>query len=111
MIRVEGPIRTISVNVKEHWASKSRRVNAQKRDTLLLLAGKKKPALPVVVTFTRFSNRTMDLDNLQGALKAVRDAVAFWLRVDDGPGAPVTWVYEQARGMGPKLRIELSTPP
>ena len=49
------------------------------------------------ITLRRCSpSRGLDADNLQGALKAVRDGVADWLRIDDG-SARISWIYEQAR--------------
>jgi hypothetical protein len=50
-----------------------------------------------VVTLTRIGPRDLDSDNLAGSAKAVRDAVARWLGVDDGPRAPVEWRYAQER--------------
>lgn len=47
----------------------------------------------------------LDGDNLQGALKGVRDEVAAFLGVDDG-GTRVTWEYGQRRGdWGVEIRI------
>jgi hypothetical protein len=51
-----------------------------------------------VVTLTRVApSNGLDGDNLQGSLKACRDGVADWLKVDDRDPR-VTWLYEQRRG-------------
>ena len=39
--------------------------------------------LPIVVTLARLGGKAMDSDNLQGACKALRDAVAKLVGVDD----------------------------
>ena len=41
--------------------------------------------------------KQLDDDNLSSAFKAVRDAVAAWLGVDDSPRSPVRWKYAQER--------------
>jgi hypothetical protein len=58
-----------------------------------------KPSLPLIVTLTRVApSNGLDDDNLAGALKGVRDAVAEWLGVDDRDRATVRYEYEQRRG-------------
>lgn len=52
--------------------------------------------------------RKLDGDNVQSSLKFVRDAVATWLRVDDGDVGRVRWRYsKRAEGQlfGCELRI------
>jgi hypothetical protein len=52
-----------------------------------------------VCVLTRFApSNGLDDDNLTGALKGVRDAVAQWLEVDDRDRSRVRYVYEQQRG-------------
>ena len=62
------------------------------------------------VRLVRLGARALDTDNLAGALKAVRDAVAAWLGVDDGPGGLV-WEVDQEphrrHRNTPGVRIEL----
>jgi hypothetical protein len=57
------------------------------------------PRPPCTVTLTRISpaSRPLDDDNLRGALKNVRDAVAKWIGIDDGDDA-VRYAYAQERG-------------
>lgn len=66
------------------------------------------------VTFTRLASGTLDDDNLAGAFKACRDAVAAWLGVDDGPRGPVTWAYTQEphkrHRNAPMVRISFEEP-
>lgn len=68
-----------------------------------------KPALPCVIEMTRLSPGKLDSDGLQSACKAVRDAAAHWMGVDDADDR-ITWEYAQgrcARGtMGLELRIQ-----
>lgn len=81
---------------REHWSRGHRRVKVERRAVELVLAPYRRPRLPVVVTLTRESSGVLDDDNAVGAMKAVRDAVAAWLRVDDRD-TRVTWVVKQAR--------------
>jgi len=86
------------LNGREHHLARARRVKAERHAVSWMLPPQR-PALPVVVTMTRVSPGTvpMDDDNLSGALKAVRDAVATWLGIDDRDPR-VRWAYEQRRG-------------
>lgn len=98
------PMRTVpGMNTREHPMGRHRRVKREKRDTLLCLTqangGNPRPPPPYSVRLTRIAPRgTMDDDNLQSALKAVRDAVAQWLKVDDGDQDRVRFEYDQRRG-------------
>lgn len=60
------------------------------------------------ITLTRLAPRSLDTDNLQRALKAIRDGVADALGVDDGD-ARLRWRYaqEQARDYGVRISVEL----
>lgn len=97
------------LNQRDHWAARHRRAQAQKKETHLMLAlcsrqkpyGSAakpwKPTLPCEVTLTRISPRRLDGDNLQGALKYIRDEVADWIGVDDADDR-VEWSYRQENG-------------
>lgn len=103
------PIRAPSTsNLREHWAVKAKRVETQRRATRakcpVWTAG---PLL--VVTLTRVSPRPLDDDNLRGALKAYRDGVASWLKVDDASPL-VKWEYAQAEGEA-SVRVEIQLAP
>lgn len=86
--------------------AKARRVKKEREATGWSLLPFKAPALPCVVTLTRVAPRRMDGDNLQGACKAVRDAVADWLRVDDGSPL-ITWRYAQRQGRPKEYAVEI----
>lgn len=92
------PLRTgRGQNDREHWRARYRRVKAEKEAVGWLLPGTR-PQLPCIVTLARIApSNGLDGDNLQGSLKACRDAVADWLDLDDADPR-VTWRYEQRRG-------------
>jgi len=89
------PIKTVTgLNAREHYMARARRVKAEKFATGLIV---KKHPTPCVVHMTRLSTTLCDDDNLQGALKAVRDEIARVFGVDDGPTGPVKWMYAQEK--------------
>lgn len=53
---------------------------------------------PTTCTLVRIAPRMLDDDNLAGAFKSIRDEVASFFNVDDGPKGPIAWRYEQQRG-------------
>jgi hypothetical protein len=63
--------------------------------------------LPCVVTLTRYSAKKPDDENSSHSLKAVRDAVADWLGVDDGDETKVRWRYRRAAGWVACVRIRV----
>jgi len=90
------PIKTVpGLNAREHWRAKAKRVAAERRATA-------KALLPFWIWITAKSQcilltrhaKKCDDDNLQGALKGVRDEVAAWLGIDDGD-ARVQYCYAQ----------------
>ena len=102
------PVETPSLaNLREHWASRSRRA-ALHRSTALwhMRAHQTKPSLPCVVKLTRISPRELDDDNLRPALKSVRDGVADWLNIDDRDPL-VKWEYGQEKGKPKGVRVEV----
>ena len=87
------------LNDREHWAVRKKRVKAEKEAVAWTLSNKPKPALPCVIRLTRVApSNGLDDDNLVGALKAVRDAVADWIGVDDKKREVVRYEYRQERG-------------
>jgi len=92
------PIKTVSeANRREHWAVRNKRKQAQQHDFVALwrcFGGKVTP--PAVVTFTRYSCNVLDSDNLAGAFKGIRDALAREIGIDDGD-LKVQYRYEQER--------------
>ena len=94
------PTRTSpGMNSREHYMARARRVKSEKAVVAWQLAAlKEKPALPCAVTLTRFApSNGLDDDNLRGAMKSVRDAVADWLGVDDKHKDIVAYHYAQER--------------
>lgn len=106
-IRFEVPIKTKSTaNLREHWAAKYKRTDAQKSATRRKCPEWQAGPL-LVVRLTRVSPRMLDKgDNLNSALKSVRDALASWLRVDDRTPL-VEWLYAQEKGAEPHVRVEV----
>lgn len=108
-ISVLLPIRAVSeANARECWQAKHRRAKAQRETTRLMLVGlcRSIRGQKASVTLTRIGKRNLDGDNLQRALKAVRDGVADALYVDDGDKR-LEWTYGQERGEY-AVRVELT---
>ena len=110
MIEIKIPIRVVSeANQRCHWATRHRRFKKQKDAVRLLL----KPLIrgfsvdgKITITLTRYGKRKLDTDNLAGAFKAVRDAIAKLLGIDDG-SERLVWKYEQKKGdYAIKIKIE-----
>lgn len=102
-------------NRRDHWAARRRRFKSQVDafhraiwSLRLELHGPDlvRPELRPVVTLTRLGGKALDTDNLAGAFKGLRDAVAAWLGVDDGD-ARVSWRYGQEPGGSVGVRVEL----
>lgn len=88
-------------NAHEHWQIKARRVASQRLVVTGTLNRIARPKLPIHVEITRIAPRMLDGDNLAGSAKAVRDAIARWLGVDDADWkatARVTWEVRQETG-------------
>lgn len=81
-------------NLREHWATKARRVKAERKAALALSITL---PLPLVVTLTRIGPRPLDDDNLIGGFKGLRDGIADRLGVADNDPR-VRWAYRQERG-------------
>jgi len=87
------------LNDREHWRVRAKRVKDEYVVTAWCLLGELKPAIPCTVLLTRCApSAGLDSDNLQGALKAVRDAIADWLGVNDKHTEQVRYEYKQERG-------------
>lgn len=107
-LSVNVPVETVSeANQRDHWAKRAKRAKKQRKWTWACLAqahGLRGPA-PCTVRLIRISPRALDDDNLRGALKAVRDGVADWLKVDDRDER-VVWEYGQEKG-AQSVRVEV----
>lgn len=110
MIKLDIGIRTVNeANAHEHWRKRYARTRAQRHAVALALARHRPPTPPVRVTLQRIAPRAMDSDNAIIALKTVRDAIAAWLGVDDGPhDTRAAWHYEpQGKAKDYAVRIEI----
>ena len=113
MIRFSVPLRVKSLNAREHWRAKARRVAKERSDTHMAAlhqlgaAWTLRVCLPCTVTMTRVGRKRFDSDNLVGSLKAVRDQIADDLKTGDGPDGPVTWRYAQRVGREYAVEIEI----
>jgi len=97
-------------NDREHYMARARRVAKEKEAVAWSLKMMQRPALPCVVVLTRRApSGGLDDDNLVGALKGVRDAVAEWLGVDDGDVRRIRFKYAQERAPW-SVRIEFAPP-
>ena len=88
-------------NSRRHW----RTVHADDKRTRAavhaLLSSSLSPwehVVPREIIIDRHGPRLLDDDNLAGSGKAVRDAIARFFGVDDGPRGPMRWRYEQTQG-------------
>lgn len=115
VVAIDG-LRVVSeMNLREHWVRRAKRAKQQREITTLYLSRcgqtvrrelMESPRL--LVRFTRISGKRMDTDNLCTAFKHVRDAVAKWLRRDDGPGSGIEWELPPQQENGhPGIRIEI----
>jgi hypothetical protein len=83
------PVKVVSLtNAHEHWRSRQKRAKKERAETWVAFyhaTGRRtRPVTgPTLVTMTRVGKNKMDSDNLQGALKHVRDELAVCLGVDD----------------------------
>lgn len=103
------------MNAREHPMARHRRVKREKDETMWYLYKYQrtygKPALPCTVLLTRYApSNGLDDDNLCGALKSVRDAVAAWLGVDDRHRDVVRYAYAQCKSTAWGVRIEFGPP-
>jgi hypothetical protein len=81
------------LNDRMHWMQRARQTKKQRSAAWLLVP---KHPLPCVVTITRLSAGKLDDDNLQGAMKAIRDGIADRLGIDDADKR-VRWQYAQEK--------------
>lgn len=97
MIVVDIPILTKTPNgSRGSWAAHAARRRRERQTVRACLSIHRPAALPVVVTLIRMSPRPLDDDNNVASFKSVRDEVALWLGVDDGPRETrVRWLYDQ----------------
>jgi len=107
LVWIPGLVLVSELNAREVWAKRHRRSTVHHREVAYALERVPRVSPPCRVVITRCASRALDTDNLTGAAKYVRDAVALWLGVDDADSR-VEWVVRQeppAQGVGVRLEI------
>jgi hypothetical protein len=100
-LEFDCPIRTVSEanrSNREPWQVKMRRRKAQQQEADIMLLNAlqgRKVQLPCRVKLTRVGPKAMDSDNLAGCFKAIRDAIARRIGVDDGDPR-IKFEYDQS---------------
>lgn len=114
VVTVPG-LRIQSLNVKEHWRARSRRVNAEKAAVALALAALDtgtaaalRSASKLSVRLVRLGGRKLDRDNVAAGFKGTLDAVCKWLQCDDGDEERLAIAWAQEPGGAYGVRIELT---
>lgn len=117
--RVDGLRLYSEANTRDHWRKRHARTKAQhwaiwaamvpiRGELFRRIKTWQANRSILEVRITRIGPRKLDCDNLSGSAKAVRDAIAKGLGVDDG--SPMyRWVYAQAKGPY-AVEIELVRP-
>lgn len=94
------PIHTVSLtNSREYWRAKARRAADERLAVFAAWQGRGRALFAGEIAgihMKRLGPRQLDSDNLQGALKSVRDGIAACLGVDDG-SPRLVWMYEQGK--------------
>lgn len=92
------PVRLKSwTNERLHWTAAHKRKQMERQLLAIGVPLGALPSTPALVTFTRYSPRMMDDDNLPSCFKVLRDELAKMYRLDDGPRSPLSWRYEQVQ--------------
>ena len=120
MIPIDGMRLGAALNARVHWSKRAARAkkeravirmamlhaNVDQKNWQWFFYGAPMPS-GLTCTLVRVAPRMLDDDNLAGAFKAVRDGVAAFFGVDDGPKGPIAWRYEQRRGQPKQYRVEI----
>ena len=108
------PITTFSEsNSLQHWRTKHARAKKQKKLVRLILSADEPSfLLPVKIIVTRLSSRSLDIDNLGGALKYVIDGVADYILPGLAPGRAdgdkrISWELKQEKSKEKGVKIEV----
>ena len=109
-LKLSIPLRTgRGLNDRMHFMQRARKVKAERLAVgFVMNTQHKAPAGPVTVNLGRVSPsaKGLDKDNLQGALKGVRDQVSAWLGRDDADES-ITWNYSQRPGKRGEWAVEI----
>lgn len=96
-------------NLRDDPWTQNRRAKTEKEITTVHLAGKDLPALPAVVTLTRFGPKRMDDDGNVASLKHVQDAIAALYGVDDGSDLYLWRYAQEAPGHAYAVKVEIQS--
>jgi len=109
------PIKTISeFNKMEHHLRSWKRHKIQKNEIVLWWITERPVVnMPCTIKLTRISPRMLDDDNLRGAFKWIRDAIADKIRPGFAPGRAddteeMKWEYSQRKGKPQAIKIEIA---
>lgn len=101
-------------NAREHWTARHARGRAEAAALALawIAAGLEgwHPPLPLHIILIRVGGKTMDGDNLASAFKAIRDALAGLVGIDDGDDR-IRWRCKQRPGPEAMVRLTLAGGP
>jgi hypothetical protein len=112
-VTVLVPIRTVSEsNSRDHWSKRAKRAKHQRSLTALMVRAAlggltADQCSTLVVSLARIAPRELDDDNLRGACKGPRDAVADALGLPSDRDPRVTWLYYQRRGKPREYAVEV----
>jgi len=114
MTTIAIPLRLgAALNARVHWTARAKRAKTERAIVGAALRCHRRPMLsgdtpPTTCTLTRIAPRALDDDNLAGAFKSIRDEVAYFWGVDDGPKGPIVWRYAQRKGEPRQYGIEIN---
>ena len=102
-----------ALNARTHWTRRAARTKKERAITAVALRCQWFPGIhaltpPATCTLARIAPRMVDDDNLAGAFKAIRDEVAAFFGVDDGPKGPIAWRYEQRKGAPKQYAVQIA---
>lgn len=110
-------LRLVSLaNQREHWSTRAKRTKKERhvvgKACMVARVPRRLPdGLKASVHIVRIGKRMMDEDNLGGACKAVQDAVAEWLGVDDGDRKRIVFTRGQEIGKTYGVRVAVNYTP
>lgn len=111
-IPIDGMKLGAALNARVHWTRRAARAKRERAVVAVALRSQWFPDVetaspPTTCTLARIAPRMLDDDNLAGAFKSIRDEVAAFFGVDDGPRGPIAWRYEQRREAPKQYAVEI----
>lgn len=119
-IPIDGMKLGAALNARVHWTKRAARAKKERAVVAVALLhvevdksvwhwffhGAPMPK-SMTCTLVRIAPRALDDDNLAGAFKSIRDEVAAFFGVNDGPKGPIAWRYEQRKGAPKQYAVEI----